>query len=343
MGATLSNLGGRPTFLQSRAGLSFVCIIQTKVHNTNFWGEFMQVLVALGGNALLKRGEPLTIDAQWQNTRVAARALEGIARQHQLVLTHGNGPQIGLLAMQSQAFTGAEPYPFDMMGAATAGMIGYMIEQELGNLLGYDVPIATILTRVEVDPNDPEFSNPSKFVGPGFDKPQADKLAKQNQWIFKQDGDKWRRVVPSPEPKHIMWHRPIRWLLKNGAVVICSGGGGVPVRYLPGSKTAVGVEAVIDKDRASGLLASELPAELFVIATDVDGVYLNYGSPQQQLLQKTTPDELQSHGFSRGSMGPKVAAASLFVRRTGNPAVIGSLEDINKIVAGEKGTWITPD
>lgn len=303
----------------------------------------MQILVALGGNALLKRGEPLTIEAQWRNARVAARALEGVARSHQLVLTHGNGPQIGLLAMQSQAFQGAEPYPFDMMGAATAGMIGYMIEQELGNLLGYDVPIATILTRVEVDPDDPEFSNPSKFVGPGFDEQQAKELAQQNNWLFKQDGKQWRRVVPSPAPRHIIWHRPIRWLLKNGAVVICSGGGGVPVHYLPGTRTAVGVEAVIDKDRASGLLASELPADLFVIATDVAGVYLDYGKPQQRLLRKTTPAQLESYGFSKGSMGPKVEAACTFVRRTGNPAVIGALEEITRIVAGETGTLIEPD
>jgi carbamate kinase len=303
----------------------------------------MQILVALGGNALLKRGEPLTMEAQWQNTQVAARALEGIARNHQLVLTHGNGPQIGLLAMQSVEFKDVEPYPLHVMGAATAGMIGYMIEQELGNLLGYDVPIATILTRVEVDLDDPEFSNPSKFVEPGFTKQQTHALAQKNNWVFKQDGDSWRRVVPSPQPKNILWHRPIRWLLQNGSVVICSGGGGVPIHYLPGTKIAVGVEAVIDKDHASGLLASELPAELFVIATDVEGVYIEYGTPQQRLLTRTTPSELENIEFSKGSMSPKVEAACLFVRRTGNPAVIGALEDIDKIVKSEAGTLIEPD
>jgi carbamate kinase len=303
----------------------------------------MQLLIALGGNALLKRGEEPTLAEQWKNTGIAARALENVARNHQLVLTHGNGPQIGLLARKSEEFEGAEPYTFDVMGAATAGMMGYMIEQELGNVLGYDVPVATIITRVEIDPADPEFTNPSKFVGRGMDLDQARELAGKHHWIIRQDGDLWRRVVPSPAPKRILWHRPIRWLLEQGAVVICGGGGGVPVQTQSGGTMAVGVEAVIDKDRASGLLASELPADMFVIATDVVGVFVDYGLPSQRLLRETTPVELEAYGFSRGSMGPKVAAACDFVRRTGNPAVIGALEDIDRIVAGEAGTRISPD
>ncbi len=303
----------------------------------------MQLLIALGGNALLRRGESPTMAEQWKNTAIAARALERVAREHQLVLTHGNGPQIGLLAMQSAAFEGAETYPFDVMGAATAGMMGYMIEQELGNVLGYDVPVATIITRIEVDPDDPEFSNPSKFVGSGMAEAEARALAARFHWTLRQDGELWRRVVPSPTPQRIIWHRPIRWLLEQGAVVICGGGGGVPICNDAASGKARGVEAVIDKDRASGLLASELPADLFVIATDVDGVYLDYGRPEQRLLRQTTPAELEEHGFSRGSMGPKVAAACAFVRRTGNPAVIGALEDIDQIIAGTAGTRIEPD
>lgn len=303
----------------------------------------MQLLIALGGNALLRRGESPTIAQQWKNTAIAARALERVAREHQLVLTHGNGPQIGLLARQSEALGGDQAYSFDIMGAATAGMMGYMIEQELGNVLGYDVPVATIITRVEVDPDDPEFSNPSKFVGRGLVEAEARALAARYGWTIRQDGELWRRVVPSPLPRRIIWHRPIRWLLEQGAVVICGGGGGVPVRTEPGSARAQGVEAVIDKDRASGLLASELPAELFVIATDVAGVFLDYGQPTQRLLRQTTPAELEQHGFSRGSMGPKVSAACEFVRRTGNHAVIGALEDIDRIVAGEAGTRIVPD
>jgi carbamate kinase len=301
------------------------------------------VVVALGGNALLKRGEPMTVDVQRGNVKVAAAALADVARAHRLVLVHGNGPQIGLLALQAAAYPDVAPYPLDVIGAATAGMIGYMIEQELGNLLGYDVPVATILTRIEVDPADPAFNDPTKFVGPGFEADEIVALQRDKAWTFKLDGAKWRRVVASPQPKHIVWHRPIRWLLEQGTVVICGGGGGIPTMYLPGTQTLVGVEAVIDKDRASGLLARELPADLFIIATDVDGVYLDFGTPQARRLQRTTPNELERYGFSSGSMGPKVEAACLFVRSTGKCAVIGALGDIGAIVAGNAGTRIEPD
>lgn len=303
----------------------------------------MRIVVALGGNALLKRGEPMTAAAQWANVRVAATALAAVAREHRLVLAHGNGPQVGLLALQAAAYPQVAPYPLDVMGAATAGMIGYMIEQELGNLLGYDVPVANILTRIEVDPDDPAFRDPTKFVGPVCNAGQAQRLQAQYGWQFKMDGEQWRRVVPSPRPKHIVWHRPIRWLLEQGTIVICGGGGGIPVMYRPGTDTLVGVEAVIDKDRASGLLARELPAELFVIATDVDGVYLDFGKPTARRLARTTPAELECHGFSSGSMGPKVEAACEFVRATGARAVIGALEDIRAIVAGTAGTIVEPD
>lgn len=302
----------------------------------------MRIVVALGGNALLKRGQPMTAENQIANVKTAARVLEPVARQHQLVMAHGNGPQVGLLALQASAYTAVEPYPLDVLGAQTQGMIGYMIEQELGNLLPFEVPFATLLTMVEVDPLDPAFQNPTKFVGPVYDKTEADKLAQDKGWIFKQDGNKWRRVVPSPLPKRIFELRPVKWLLEKGTVVICAGGGGIPTMYLPNvERTLVGVEAVIDKDLASELLARELDADLLVMATDVDGVYLDWGKPEQRRLGSVTAEELKAYPFPAGSMGPKVQAAIQFVEKTGKRAAIGSLEDIEKIVAGQAGTNVT--
>src|SRR5262245_52856358 len=244
----------------------------------------MRIVVALGGNALLKRGEPMTAEVQRKNVRTAAQALAPLTKQHQLVIAHGNGPQVGLLALQAAAYKEVEAYPLDVLGAQTEGMIGYMIEQELGNLLPFEVPFATMLTMIEVDGADPAFQNPTKFVGPVYEKEQADSLANEKNWIFKQDGNKWRRVVPSPLPKRIFEIRPIKWLLEQNTIVICAGGGGIPTMYLPdGTRTLAGVEAVIDKDLASELLARELNADLFVMATDVNGVYLNWGKPDQRL------------------------------------------------------------
>ncbi len=303
----------------------------------------MRVVVALGGNALLKRGEPMTADVQRSNVRTAAPALASVAAENQLVLSHGNGPQVGLLALQAAAYEDVEAYPLDVLGAQTEGMIGYVLEQELGNLLPADVPFATILTMVEVDPNDPAFSDPTKFVGPVYPKEEADRLAADKGWTFKQDGDAWRRVVPSPEPRRIFEIRPIRWLLDKGVVVICAGGGGVPTMFTsPDERTLVGVEAVIDKDLASELLAREVEADLFVMATDVDGVYADWGTPQQRRLEKVTPDGLRGSEFAAGSMGPKVEAAARFVERTGKRAAIGGLDEIGAIVEGEAGTQVVP-
>jgi carbamate kinase len=302
----------------------------------------MRIVVALGGNALLKRGEPMTHDVQRANIRVAAQALAPLAREHQLVLAHGNGPQVGLLALQSSAYKDVEAYPLDVLGAQTEGMIGYMIEQELGNLLPMEVPFATILTMVEVDPNDPAFQNPTKFVGPVYEKAEADRLASEKDWTVKQDGAKWRRVVPSPLPKRIFEIRPIQWLLEKRTVVICAGGGGIPTMYEAGKQRwLTGTEAVIDKDLASELLAREVNADLFVIATDVDGVYLDWGKPEQRKLTWVTPDELRACNFPAGSMGPKVDAAIQFVEKTGKRVAIGSLNDIEKIVAGKAGTNVS--
>jgi carbamate kinase len=303
----------------------------------------MKIVVALGGNALLKRGEPMTHEVQRANIQVAARALAPVCQKHQVVLAHGNGPQVGLLALQASAYKDVEAYPLDVLGAQTEGMIGYMIEQELGNLLPFEVPFATILTMVEVDPNDPAFQNPTKFVGPVYEKEEADKLKSEKGWVFKQDGVRWRRVVPSPLPKRIFEIRPVKWLLEKGTIVICAGGGGIPTMYdAAKERWLTGIEAVIDKDLASELLAREIEADLFVIATDVDGVYLDWGKPEQRRLGLVTTQELRAYTFPAGSMGPKVEAAIQFVERSGKRAAIGSLHDIAQIVDGSGGTNVVP-
>ncbi len=278
----------------------------------------MRVVVALGGNALLKRGEPMTAQVQRANVRSAAPALAAVARDHQLVLSHGNGPQVGLLALQGAAYEEVEAYPLDVLGAQTEGMIGYVLEQELGNLLPFEVPFATVLTMIEVDPADPAFGDPTKFVGPVYDKAEADGLAAEKGWAFKQDGDRWRRVVPSPEPKRIFEIRPIRWLLDKDVVVICAGGGGIPTMYEPnGERTLVGVEAVIDKDLASELLAREVEAELYVMATDVDGVYADWGTPEQRRLERATPEELRAVVVRRRIDGSEGGCRDAVRRRHG--------------------------
>jgi carbamate kinase len=303
----------------------------------------LRIVIALGGNALMRRSEPMTAEAQRRNVRLAAQTIAPLASDHQLVLAHGNGPQVGLLALQAAAYTACEPYPLDVLGAETQGMIGYMLEQELGNILPYEKPFGTVLTMVEVDPDDPAFKDPTKFVGPCYGKAEADRVAMDKGWVFKLDGDSWRRVVASPRPRHIFEIRPIKWLLEHETVVICAGGGGIPTMYLPDTQTLVGVEAVVDKDLASELLAREVEADLFVMATDVDGVYADWGTPQQRRIQCVTPDELDAGAFSAGSMGPKVDAAARFVRKTGKRAAIGSLADIGRIVAGTAGTNIVPE
>jgi len=301
----------------------------------------MRVVVALGGNALLKRGEPMTAENQRGNVRTAAPALAAIAREHQLVLSHGNGPQVGLLALQAASYADVDPYPLDILGAQSEGMIGYVLEQELGNVMPADAPLATMLTMVEVDAHDPAFARPTKFVGPIYTKDAAAAMAADKGWVFKEDGDSWRRVVPSPEPRHIFEIRPIRWLLEKDVVLICAGGGGVPTMFHPGAqRRLVGVEAVIDKDLASELLAREIDADLLVMATDVDAVYRDWGTPQQHALQQVTAAELRGADFPAGSMGPKVEAACRFVEETGGRAAIGALTQIDQIVEGSAGTQV---
>ena len=303
----------------------------------------MRIVVALGGNAMLRRGQAMTAEAQRENIAIAAAQLAPIAEGSDLVISHGNGPQIGLLALQGAAYQDVETYPLDVLGAQTDGMIGYLIEQELGNMLPFERPFASVLTMVEVDPDDPAFADPTKFIGPVYGRDDAMRLAAEKGWAVKPDGDRWRRVVASPVPKRIFEVRPIRWLLERGCVVICTGGGGIPTMYERGTRHLVGAEVVIDKDRASALLAKELDADVFIMATDVDGVYLDWGTPAQRRIDRITAGELATLRFAAGSMGPKVEAACDFVTATGRRSVIGPLDKIRGMVAGEDGTNVTSD
>ena len=300
----------------------------------------MRILVALGGNALLRRGEPMTAQTQRANVRMAARSLAAIHPSNTLIVTHGNGPQIGLLALQADAADAGAPYPLDVLGAETDGAIGYMIEQELSNVLAEDVPLATLLTMIEVDPADPAFGDPTKFIGTGYSRDAADRLEREKGWIFRLDADKWRRVVASPEPKRIIELRSIRWLLEKGVVVIAAGGGGIPVAY-DAARSLHGVEAVIDKDFSSELLARELAADLFIMATDTDAVYLDWGKPEARAIRRVHPEAMAAHHFPAGSMGPKVAAACRFASSTGRPAAIGALTELPAILRAEGGTTIS--
>jgi carbamate kinase len=299
----------------------------------------VRIVIALGGNALIRRSDPMTTEVQRKNIEIAARAIAPLAAEHSIVVVHGNGPQVGLLSLQADAYRGAEPYPLDVLDAGTQGMIGYLIQQELRSLLPPECQVTTLLTMILVDPDDPAFGNPTKFVGPVYPKQDADKLAGEKGWSFRQDGESWRRVVPSPKPRTIVEIQPITWLLDRGAVVICAGGGGIPTMHPAGGGPAIlGVEAVIDKDLAGELLARDVGADLFLMATDVDGVYLDWGTPQARRLGQVSASDLADHSFAAGSMGPKVKAAVNFAGKTGKRAAIGALDDITAIVAGTAGT-----
>jgi carbamate kinase len=307
----------------------------------------MRVVVALGGNALLRRGEPLTAENQRANARVACKALAPVALEHELVISHGNGPQVGLLALQGSAYTEVDPYPLDLLGAQTEGMIGYLIQQELGNELPQEKRLASLLTLIEVDPKDSAFEDPTKPIGPIYEQDESERLAKEKGWVFKPDGDSFRRVVPSPLPQRIFGIEPVQWLLEHDAVVICAGGGGIPVMYtdepVPAGRQLVGVEAVIDKDLASALLAKDLRADALAIVTDVDAVYSDWGTPNQRAIRRATPEALAESEFAAGSMGPKVRAACSFVEETGGLAAIGSIENTPALLRGEAGTIVTRD
>ncbi|MCP2138548.1 carbamate kinase [Rhizobium sp. SLBN-94] len=300
----------------------------------------MKIVVALGGNALLKRGEPMTADNQRANIRRAAAVLaELVAAGHSLVITHGNGPQVGLLALQAAA-SPDPPFPLDVLDAESAGMIGYVLQQEFGNAIK-DRLFAALLTQVKVDPHDPAFAAPTKPIGPVYDEATARRLAAERGWRIAPDNDKWRRVVASPKPLAIIEAEVLAFLVGRGVVVICAGGGGIPVVELADGSLA-GIEAVIDKDFASSLLARQLDADLLLLLTDVDAVYTDWGLPSARPLANVQACDLVSRDFLAGSMRPKVEAAVEFVRASGKPAAIGKLEEAVKVVGGMGGTWIEP-
>ena len=301
----------------------------------------MRLVVALGGNALLQRGEPMDAATQRKNVGNAVlRALAPLANLHELVITHGNGPQIGLLALQADAYSGVSPPPLDLLGAESQGMIGYLIAQALAGALPQR-DVAALLTLVEIDPADPAFAAPSKPIGPVYGKAEARRLAQKHAWAIASDGGGWRRVVASPMPQRILGLNPIRTLLRSGVIVICSGGGGIP--FAASADQVSGVEAVIDKDRVSALLAEELAADFLLILTDVPGVWARWPMREEPVIEHATPAILQSYRFDPGSMAPKVEAACRFVARTGKRAGIGRIEDAAQILRGSAGTAIVPD
>lgn len=301
----------------------------------------MRIVVALGGNALLKRGEPMTAEVQRANVRKAAEALAALARQHDIVVAHGNGPQVGLLALQAAAYKEVAPYPLDILGAESVGMIGYLVEQELTNALPADTKLATLLTQIEVHSDDPAFDKPEKPIGPIYNDDEARKVRAAHGWAMVEEAQgKWRRVVPSPLPRRIIQIETLRLLVDLGVVIVCAGGGGIPViRDEKGD--LVGVEAVIDKDRAAGLLAEELGADAFLMLTDVEAVYADWGTPRQRPIRHVRSDQIDPTAFPAGSMGPKVEAARAFAFRPDRIAGIGRLEDAAAILEGRAGTLVS--
>lgn len=300
----------------------------------------MRILIALGGNALLKRGQAMAYQTELSNVRKASQQILSLYRDNELIITHGNGPQVGLIALQQEAFKDTVPaYPLDAMGAQSIGLIGYMIQKELTAILGPDSKIVSVLTQTEVDKDDPAFSHPTKPVGPVYEKQTADRLMQEHGWTMAKDNEHYRRVVASPDPKRILGLSALQTLIDSGHLIICCGGGGIPV-YFKNSGELVGAEAVIDKDLASSLLAASLKADLFIIATDVKGIFLNWEQSNQKLIRQTSPAFLRQQKFATGSMGPKVEAACRFVEKTGRTAVVGSLEEIEDLAVGLAGTRI---
>lgn len=299
----------------------------------------MRVVIALGGNALLRRGETADLALQRRNLHVAARSVAGLAEQHQVVVTHGSGPQVGWLAMQTVTSGGGAAYPLDVLDAGSEGMIGYMLEQALANLLPGRA-IATLLTQVAVSPGDPAFRQPDKPVGPVLSRKQMQRLQGLHGWRFAEEGGGWRRVVASPQPLRILELAAIRTLVAADTLTLCVGGGGIPV-VLDEHGAIHGVEAVIDKDRAAALLATELDADALLLLTDVDAVYSGWGTARATPIHHTTPKSLAARRYAAGSMAPKVEAACRFVRQGGRLAGIGRLEDAERILDGLAGTFVT--
>lgn len=301
----------------------------------------MRIVVALGGNALARRGEPMTADHLRANVRSTCEALAGLARQHELVITHGNGPQVGLLALQNLAYQDVAAYPLDILGAETQGMIGYVIQQELSNALAGEREVAAVVTTTEVDEADPAFERPTKLIGPQYSAQDAAEAAAEYRWTIARDGAAFRRVVPSPAPRRIVQAPLVRMLLENGRLVVCVGGGGVPVK-IDGKGRQTGMQAVVDKDLASAALAAELKADMLVMLTDGDYVSENWGTPEQRDILTASPEAISELAFAEGSMKPKVDAA-VRVAEAGGRALIGPLERIDDLLERRVGTEIRAD
>lgn len=297
----------------------------------------MRIVVALGGNALLQRGETLSYENQKSNIKKAVQSLKTIAEKHELLLVHGNGPQVGLIALQNEAYKEVEPYPFDALGAETQGMIGYMIAHELDQVAPSKKTVA-MMTRILVDENDTAFKNPNKFIGPVYDKEKAEKLALERKWVVKEDTKGYRRVVASPAPKKIIELEAIASLLSKGFNVICCGGGGIPIAE--SGSALKGVEAVVDKDRTACLLAKEINADAFVILSDVECIYENFGKETQKGVHFAPVDYLEKQDFAAGSMGPKVESVVNYVKNSNGFAAIGSLDKLESVVEKLSGTII---
>ncbi|OIJ91455.1 carbamate kinase [Streptomyces colonosanans] len=301
----------------------------------------MRVVVALGGNALLRRGDRPDAAVQQANVQAAVAALAPLAQRHELVITHGNGPQVGLLALESAADTSlTSPFPFDVLGAETQGMIGYWLLQALQNALP-GRQVCALLNQTLVSTADPAFDHPTKFVGPVYQRKEAERLAAERGWTVRRDGDRWRRVVPSPRPQRVVETRLIRLLLASGAVAVCAGGGGVPVIRGEDGQLS-GVEAVVDKDLTAAMLAQALDADALLLLTDVPHVMRDYGTPRAEAIRNATPQQLRAQEFPAGSMGPKVEAVCQFVELTGGMAAIGALTDAQALLDGTAGTIVTP-
>jgi carbamate kinase len=298
----------------------------------------MLIVAALGGNALLRRNESLDADVAERNVKMAADVLAEVAAEHQLVVTHGNGPQIGLLSLQSEAYRDVRTYPLDVLGAESEGMIGYLLERELGSRLG-ERPVASLITQTVVDALDPAFQRPTKPIGPIYDEARARELARERGWTIAPDGTSWRRVVASPTPRSIVELPTIRLLLDHGVLVVCAGGGGVPIVVDSGGARH-GVEAVVDKDLASGLLARQLSADLLLLLTDVPAVELDWGTPKARPIHTMTLADAAAHRFAAGSMGPKIEAAASFVRSSPGRATIGALADAMALIGDTAGTTL---
>ena len=297
----------------------------------------MLIVIALGGNALLQRGEPLSSDYLIKNTILAAKSIAQVAKEHKVLIVHGNGPQVGLLALQSEAYKKVPPYPFDILVAESQGMIGYPLQQSLANNL-YDKEVVTLLTRIIVSKKDTAFQDPTKFVGPVYEEEQAKRLQKEKGWIVKRDGEFWRRVVPSPKPLEVIEIDTIKSLINKGTIVIAGGGGGIPC--VKDADKIEGVEAVIDKDLAAALIAKKLGADKLIILTDVDAVYENYGTKNSKALRNITVSETKQYNFPAGSMKPKIEAICDFVEHTGHNGNIGQLDKLIEILQEQSGTLI---